>query len=58
MGDDVNDLPALRIAGLSVAPRNGHADVRRAVVRVTEQTGGNGAVRELLDALMSARPDR
>jgi 3-deoxy-D-manno-octulosonate 8-phosphate phosphatase (KDO 8-P phosphatase) len=58
MGDDVNDLPALRIAGLSVAPRNGHADVRCAVARVTEQTGGNGAVRELLDSLMSAGPDR
>jgi 3-deoxy-D-manno-octulosonate 8-phosphate phosphatase (KDO 8-P phosphatase) len=53
MGDDVNDLPALRIAGLSVAPRNANAEVRRVVARVTQKTGGDGAVRELLDGLMA-----
>ena len=55
MGDDVNDLPALRIAGLSVAPQNANAEVRHAVARVTQQTGGNGAVRELLDGLVAGR---
>jgi 3-deoxy-D-manno-octulosonate 8-phosphate phosphatase (KDO 8-P phosphatase) len=55
MGDDVNDLPALRIAGLSVAPRNAHAEVRHVVTLITQQTGGNGAVRELLDGLRSEK---
>ena len=55
MGDDVNDLGALEIAGLSAAP----ADARRAVLEkvsfVSGHTGGNGAVRELIDAILTAR---
>jgi len=55
MGDDVNDLGALEIAGLSAAP----ADARRAVLEkvsfVSGHTGGNGAVRELIDAILMAR---
>ena len=55
MGDDVNDLGALEIAGLSAAP----ADARRAVIEkvsfVSGHTGGNGAVRELIDAILTAR---
>lgn len=53
MGDDINDLPALEIAGLAAAP----ADARPVVVQkcqfVTKATGGNGAVRELIDYVLS-----
>jgi 3-deoxy-D-manno-octulosonate 8-phosphate phosphatase (KDO 8-P phosphatase) len=55
MGDDVNDLGALEIAGLSAAP----ADARRAVLEkvsfVSGHSGGNGAVRELIDAVLAAQ---
>lgn len=55
MGDDVNDLPAFEIAGLSAAP----ADARPAVLRkakfIANSKGGNGAVRELIDAILEAR---
>jgi len=53
MGDDVNDLPALRIAGLSAAPANAVLAVKRVVARLTEKSGGNGAVRELIDGLLA-----
>ena len=53
MGDDVNDLPAMALAGLSAAPANAHATVLEAAAIVTERTGGNGAVRELLDRLVA-----
>ncbi len=53
IGDDVNDLAALGIAGLSAAPADAHEAVRRSVKRVLKQRGGNGAVRELVDALLS-----
>jgi len=53
MGDDVNDLPALELAGLSVAPANAHDRVKGKVSIVTCNGGGNGAVRELIDTLLS-----
>ena len=53
MGDDINDLPALKIAGLSAAPANAHPSVRKQVDLVTQQRGGHGAVRELLDMLIA-----
>jgi 3-deoxy-D-manno-octulosonate 8-phosphate phosphatase (KDO 8-P phosphatase) len=55
MGDDVNDLGALKIAGLSAAPADAHAAVRAKVKMVMRQSGGQGAVRELLDWLLAER---
>jgi len=54
MGDDVNDLSALRIAGVAAAPANAHPEVRAVATRVTRQRGGDGAVRELLDEFLAA----
>jgi 3-deoxy-D-manno-octulosonate 8-phosphate phosphatase (KDO 8-P phosphatase) len=51
MGDDVNDLPALALAGFSAAPADAHHSVRSVVKLVTTHPGGNGAVREMLDHL-------
>ena len=55
MGDDVNDLPAMAISGFSAAPANAAAVVLKRVNFVTKAAGGNGAVRELVDALLAAR---
>jgi 3-deoxy-D-manno-octulosonate 8-phosphate phosphatase (KDO 8-P phosphatase) len=55
MGDDVNDLPAMRIAGLRAAPANACKDVLAETDFVAKNAGGNGAVRELIDALLAAR---
>lgn len=55
MGDDVNDLPAMRIAGFSAAPANATRDVLAHVSFVATRTGGNGAVRELVEAILEAR---
>jgi 3-deoxy-D-manno-octulosonate 8-phosphate phosphatase (KDO 8-P phosphatase) len=52
MGDDVNDLPAMVLAGLSVAPANAHETVKRNATLVTAHGGGQGAVRELVDHLL------
>jgi len=54
MGDDVNDLAAMALAGVSAAPANAHALVLAAASIVTTRSGGNGAVRELLDHLVAA----
>jgi 3-deoxy-D-manno-octulosonate 8-phosphate phosphatase (KDO 8-P phosphatase) len=55
MGDDVNDLAALEIAGLPAAPANAQPQVRERVAFTATSNGGNGAVRELVNALLAAR---
>lgn len=53
MGDDVNDLPALAIAGLSASPATAHESVLRAVQLVVDKPGGQGAVRALVDRILA-----
>lgn len=53
MGDDVNDLKAMEIAGFSVAPASAHESVRRKATLMMKHNGGQGAVRELVDMLLS-----
>ena len=55
MGDDINDLPALNIAGLSAAPSNAHPSVLETVTIVVKKNGGHGAVREIIDIVLSAQ---
>ena len=55
MGDDLVDLGALAIAGLSVAPANAHAWVKERVHWRTRAAGGEGAARELCDLLLGAQ---
>ena len=53
MGDDVNDLAAMEIAGMAVAPADARPLALRKADVVTLAGGGNGAVRELVDLLLS-----
>lgn len=53
MGDDVNDLAAMELAGLAAAPANAHQLVRHQAALVTRHIGGHGAVRELIDILVA-----
>ncbi len=53
MGDDVNDISALEIAGLAAAPADAHPAVRAKAGWISAADGGNGAVRELLDMLLA-----
>jgi len=55
VGDDINDLAAMQIAGYSAAPANAAQEVLAQADFVAKNTGGNGAVRELIDALLVAR---
>jgi len=55
MGDDVNDVPALRIAGLSAVPSDAQECARTVASLVTRRPGGLGAVRELVDFVLAQR---
>ncbi len=52
IGDDIADIPALEIAGLSVAPANAHQSVIAIADMVTSLAGGYGALRELIDSII------
>ncbi len=52
MGDDVNDVEAMQIAGWSAAPADAHAAPRAIASYVTRLPGGQGAVREALEVLI------
>jgi 3-deoxy-D-manno-octulosonate 8-phosphate phosphatase (KDO 8-P phosphatase) len=53
MGDDVNDIPAIELVGFSAAPANAHECVKSKVNIITKNSGGKGAVRELLDLILT-----
>jgi 3-deoxy-D-manno-octulosonate 8-phosphate phosphatase (KDO 8-P phosphatase) len=55
MGDDVNDLPALRLAGLAAAPASAASEVLAQAAFIASRAGGNGAVREMIEAVLNAQ---
>jgi 3-deoxy-D-manno-octulosonate 8-phosphate phosphatase (KDO 8-P phosphatase) len=56
IGDDLFDLPLLNAVGFSAAPSNALQDVRKSVDFVTKASGGEGAVRELIDLIIKSQP--
>ena len=55
MGDDVLDLPVLGRAGLSAAPADAVDEVRTRVDWVSQNGGGRGAARELVELILRAQ---
>ncbi len=51
IGDDLNDYKMLELAGISFTPQNGSKHLRPMVNKVCEANGGEGAVREMIEAL-------
>lgn len=55
VGDDVNDLSALKIAGLAVTVANGHPRVKEVAHYVTTACGGEHAIREICELILTAQ---
>ena len=55
MGDDIPDLPAMAVAGLSVAPRDAAREVLDRAVYISPVDGGYGVARDLLEQILKAR---
>lgn len=53
IGDDLNDLPLLRLVGFSASPSNTSDYVKREVKFVTTTHGGYGAFREFVEKLLA-----
>ena len=55
VGDDVVDIPILRRAGLAVAVADAVDEVKAFSHLVTERSGGQGAVREIIEIILKAQ---
>ena len=54
-GDDLPDLPVLKAVGLSFSVPGAHHSVHEVVHAVTKRCGGEGAVREITDFILSSK---
>ncbi|SLL07961.1 3-deoxy-D-manno-octulosonate 8-phosphate phosphatas KdsC [Mycobacteroides abscessus subsp. abscessus] len=57
IGDDINDLPILRMVGYPAAPFNAVAPVKEEVKYISLKNGGEGAVREIIDTVLAQQHD-
>ena len=55
LGDELIDIPLLKRVGLSVGVRNSCKEVRKVVDYITKKSGGNGAVREVVEILLKSQ---
>ena len=54
-GDDLIDIPAFSIAGLSIAVASAHERVKKSADWITSKRGGQGAVREVCELILDAQ---
>lgn len=55
LGDDLTDLPVMRLAGYPMAVADAVTEVREAAAFTTVLPGGHGAVREAIEHLLRAQ---
>lgn len=55
MGDDIPDLPCLRIAGLPSAPHDAAPEVLQTATFISKYGGGYGCARDLIESVMRAQ---
>lgn len=55
VGDDVIDLPVMRVCGLAVAVANAREQVRSVAHYITPHAGGDGAGRDAIEFILAAK---
>lgn len=55
IGDDINDLPAMRLCGVIACPSDAVYAIRRQAHFISEARGGHGAVREIAEMILAAQ---
>jgi YrbI family 3-deoxy-D-manno-octulosonate 8-phosphate phosphatase len=58
IGDDINDLEALKAVGFSATPADGMPQVVAVVDYICRKKGGEGAVREIVEMILQAQQPR
>lgn len=55
LGDDLPDIPVMKLAGLAVAVGNAAPEVKRIAQYTTVRHGGKGAARELIELILKSK---
>lgn len=55
VGDDIVDLPVMRLCGLAIAPANARPQMKAIAHYVTPNPGGHGAGRDAIDFILTAQ---
>jgi 3-deoxy-D-manno-octulosonate 8-phosphate phosphatase (KDO 8-P phosphatase) len=55
LGDDVHDIPLMQRVGVAVAVQNARPEAKQAAHYVTQASGGNGAIREVVELILRAQ---
>lgn len=55
VGDDLNDIPAMKACGYGIAVANAVSEVKETADHVTKLKGGQGAVREVIETIFKAQ---
>jgi len=53
MGDDILDIPLLKMVGFPVTVKNARPEVKKIVKYITSVSGGQGAVREVAELILN-----
>jgi 3-deoxy-D-manno-octulosonate 8-phosphate phosphatase (KDO 8-P phosphatase) len=57
MGDDIPDLPVMRVAGLAVAPADAAQEVKAVSKYISDRKGGEGCVRDVVEQVLRVHND-
>ena len=55
LGDDLPDIPVMKLAGLAVAVGNAAPEVKKVAHHTTKASGGKGAARELIELILRSK---
>jgi 3-deoxy-D-manno-octulosonate 8-phosphate phosphatase (KDO 8-P phosphatase) len=55
VGDDLQDIPVMRRVGFPVAVANACPEAKRVAAYITRKTGGNGALREVVELILRSQ---
>lgn len=58
VGNDINDLEAMRIAGISFCPQDGHPIIKDLSSYVLKTPGGGGIAREIFDLILKFKSNK
>lgn len=57
MGDDMPDIPPLKMVGLPTCPQDAIAEVKEVVKYVSHRKGGDACVRDVIEQVLKVRGD-
>lgn len=55
MGDDIPDLPVMKLSGLPTCPKDAVQEVRNISLYVSQKNGGKGCVRDVIEQVLKVQ---